>query len=195
MTSAFTPTEPNTIALDISDAMMEVTRHRGTWWWYGRNVTQGSTGNFPPAYVTTIGDDASEVPSLKERNSKKGDKEGGTSRAASIKWWHEVESKKGSGMDDDGGFASWFHGVITRADAETLLTGKASGTFLIDIRIAESRFGYTLSLLFREHCTHFMINLVMHQRYQMVGNNRTFRSLREVVAFHQKQPDSPTASC
>ena len=80
------------------------------------------------------------APSLKERNYKKSGKaKGKMSRAASVKWFKEVESKKGSGIDDDGGFASWFHGIITRSDAEQLLTGKASGTFLI--RVAESRFG------------------------------------------------------
>ena len=37
----------------------------------------------------------------------------------------------------------WFHGIITRRQAEQLLTDKPNGTFLI--RVSESRFGYSLS--------------------------------------------------
>lgn len=127
------------------------------------------------------------APSLKKRGYKdgKGGK-AGMSRAASVKWFKEVESKKGSGIDEDGGFASWFHGIITRSDAEKLLEGKPSGTFLI--RVAESRFGYSLSLLFRGRCKHFMIDQDADQRYLVVGNDRTFPSLNEVVGFHQKHP-------
>jgi len=144
-------------------------------------------------------DKPAAAPSLKERNYKKSGKaKGKMSRAASVKWFKEVESKKGSGIDDDGGFASWFHGIITRSDAEQLLTGKASGTFLI--RVAESRFGYSLSLLFRGRCKHFMIDQDADQRYLVVGNDRTFPSLNEVVSFHQKHPvtddgDVLIASC
>ena len=69
-------------------------------------------------------------------------KEGGISRAASVRWFKEVEMKKGAGMNK-GNFEEWFHGVITRKEAEDLLRGRPAGTFLV--RVAESRFGYSLS--------------------------------------------------
>jgi hypothetical protein len=34
-----------------------------------------------------------------------------------------MESVKGAGLKDDGGFAQWFHGLITRHDAEKRLEG------------------------------------------------------------------------
>jgi len=108
------------------------------------------------------------------------------SRAASVKWFQEEEATKGSGKTDDGGFADWFHGIITRVDAEKLLTGQQSGSFLI--RVAESRFGYSLSLTFKGRCKHFMIDQNEQERYIVVGNDRTFPSLNEVVAFHMKHP-------
>lgn len=37
----------------------------------------------------------------------------------------------------------WFHGIITRRQAEQRLVDKPNGTFLI--RVSESQFGYTLS--------------------------------------------------
>jgi len=107
-------------------------------------------------------------------------------RAASVKWFKEVESKKGAGQSDDGGFASWFHGIITRGESEQLLKDKQSGSFLI--RVAESRFGYSLSLIFQGRIKHFMIDQDDAQQYMVVGNDRTFPSLNEVVAFHQRHP-------
>eukprot|EP00039_Didymoeca_costata_P028435 m.21052 g.21052 ORF g.21052 m.21052 type:complete len:934 (+) comp7017_c0_seq1:165-2966(+) len=113
-------------------------------------------------------------------------KKKGMARAASVKWFREVEANKGSGKTDDGGFADWFHGIITRAESEELLRGQTSGTFLI--RVAESRFGYSLSLMFQGRCKHFMIDQNDEDRYLVVGNDRTFPSLNEVVAFHMKHP-------
>ena len=83
-------------------------------------------------------------------------------RAASVKWFKEQEKDKGSGMTEDGGFASWFHGIITRQEAEALLKGQPSGTFMI--RVAESRFGYSLSLTFKNRAKHFMIDQDSEQR-------------------------------
>ena len=42
---------------------------------------------------------------------------GKISRAASVKWFKEVEKKKGAGQEGSG-FASWFHGIITRKQSE-----------------------------------------------------------------------------
>jgi myosin-3 len=127
-------------------------------------------------------------PPLQDRAYKKGksDKKKGMSRAASVKWFKETEAAKGSGMADDGGFASWFHGIITRSESETLLKGQPSGTFLI--RVAESRFGYSLSLNFKNRCKHFMIDQDADGRYLVVGNDRTFPSLNQVVEFHKRHP-------
>ena len=39
---------------------------------------------------------------------------------SSVRWFKEVEMKKGAGMKS-GNFEEWFHGVITRKDAEVSL--------------------------------------------------------------------------
>lgn len=141
----------------------------------------------PLSYFNKPAAGATSAPSLKDRAYKnQGGKKKGMARAASVKWFKETEAAKGSGMSEDGGFASWFHGIITRMEAESLLKGQPSGTFLI--RVAESRFGYSLSLSFKNRCKHFMIDQDTDQRYLVVGNDRTFPSLNEVVAFHQRHP-------
>jgi myosin-3 len=66
------------------------------------------------------------------------------------------------GMQDEqneggvGGFAQWFHGVISRIESETLLNRQKEGTFLI--RVSESRFGYSLSTKTSSRIKHFMID-------------------------------------
>jgi hypothetical protein len=79
----------------------------------------------------------------------------GMQRAASVRWFKEVEKKKGAGQTEDG-FADWFFGVITRKESEDRLHGATNGTYLI--RVAESRFGYSLSLAFKGRVKHFMID-------------------------------------
>lgn len=114
-------------------------------------------------------------------------KRGKMNRAASVKWFKEVEAEKGSGKTEDGGFADWFHGIISRVDAEALLKGNKSGTFLI--RVAETRFGYSLSMMFNGRCKHFMIDQRSEDdRYIVVGNDRTYPSLNDIVDFHKKHP-------
>lgn len=125
---------------------------------------------------------------FKEKKVKKSirkSKKKGMSRAQSIKWFQEVETKKGSGLTDDGGFQQWFHGIISRMDSEKLLREQPDGTFLI--RVAESRYGYSLSLMFRGRVKHFMIDQVQGDRYKIIGNERTFPALNEIVNFHSKK--------
>ena len=45
----------------------------------------------------------------------------GMQRAASVRWFKEVEKKKGAGQSGNG-FATWFHGVITRKARTCKLT-------------------------------------------------------------------------
>jgi len=128
-------------------------------------------------------------------------KEGGISRAASVRWFKEVEMKKGAGMKGKGNFEEWFHGIITRKEAETLLQTTAAGTFLV--RVAESRFGYSLS-----HCVeaggrikHYMIDQTPDGQYLVVGNRKLFPSLNELVGYHYEHkivasdPVALVASC
>ena len=42
-------------------------------------------------------------------------------RLASVTWWQEKEQPKGAGQDAAGGMLPWFHGIISRQEAERLL--------------------------------------------------------------------------
>jgi len=104
-----------------------------------------------------------------------------------VRWYKEHEKDRGAGFDEsdkreEDNFAKWFHGVISRREAEELLEGKSSGTFLV--RVAESRFGYSLSLTHEGEIKHFMIDL-KDDLYILVGNRRRFKTLRDVVVHHK----------
>uniref|UniRef100_A0A673NBA4 SH2 domain-containing protein n=1 Tax=Sinocyclocheilus rhinocerous TaxID=307959 RepID=A0A673NBA4_9TELE len=57
-----------------------------------------------------------------------------------IRWFKETQVRK---LTRDGGFPSWFHGMITRRRAEDLLIDKPLGCFLV--RVGQSREGFTLT--------------------------------------------------
>ena len=117
---------------------------------------------------------------------------GGMKRAASVRWFKEVEMKKGNALADNdnaeglGGFAQWFHGVISRAESEALLSRQSPGTFLI--RVSESRFGYSLSVITNTRIKHFMIDQTEDGQYMVVGNDRRFASLNSLASHHRHSP-------
>ncbi|XP_012733264.3 hematopoietic SH2 domain-containing protein homolog isoform X1 [Fundulus heteroclitus] len=89
----------------------------------------------------------------------------------------------------NGSVPEWFHGIITRKTAEELLMVKPPGYFLV--RVSESRVGYTLSYRAEEHCRHFMIEVLEDGQYIIVGENKTYRTLHDLVDFHRINPIMP----
>ena len=116
-----------------------------------------------------------------------------SARAASIKWYRAVESRRGSGMNHDGTFASWFHGIISKDDADRLLEGTAAGTFLVRVSARpEPEHGYFLSLTSRGgQVEHLSINLA-HGSISIVKNNRAFSHLNELIAAYLEAPIGST---
>ncbi|XP_071794491.1 myosin-IIIb-like isoform X2 [Asterias amurensis] len=108
-------------------------------------------------------------------------------RQASVHWFKATQSM--AARDPSGVFAKWFHGIITRRRAEDLLTGKEMGYFLI--RVSESRFGYSLSVLGETRCKHFMIDLTPTGKYIIVGERPVFPDLQGLVKYYQANPVSP----
>lgn len=66
-----------------------------------------------------------------------------------------------------GKFLPWFHGLISRKEAERLLAVRPVGCFLV--RLSENRFGYTLSYRIRTRCRHYMVEQDAKGRYALVG--------------------------
>ncbi|XP_031719998.1 hematopoietic SH2 domain-containing protein homolog [Anarrhichthys ocellatus] len=103
-----------------------------------------------------------------------------------ITWFTESQRRL---VIRNGIIPEWFHGIISRNVAEELLMSKPSGYFLI--RVSESRIGYSLSYRAEDHCRHFMIDAVEDGHYIILGENRSHRSLQDMVDFHRRTPIMP----
>ncbi|XP_037360298.1 hematopoietic SH2 domain-containing protein [Talpa occidentalis] len=88
-----------------------------------------------------------------------------------------------------GGVPAWFHGAISREDAENLLVSQPLGSFLI--RVSHSHVGYTLSYKAQSCCRHFMVKLLDNGNFMIPGEKWIHDSLDALVTFHQQQPMWP----
>lgn len=93
------------------------------------------------------------------------------SQEAMIQWYHNVELKKGSGLEAMSSRlpCKWFHGLLTRTDAEQLLDTEPMGTFLV--RLSEKIWGYAISYKDIDRCKHYLINASSGQ-YKFLGANQ-----------------------
>jgi len=126
-------------------------------------------------------------PQFKKMQTKADKSKAGINRKQSVKWFKEVEMKKGAGRTADGDdFEAWFHGIISRVKSEEMLYKMDPGAFLV--RVSESRFGYSLSHFVSRgaRIKHYMIEQTPDGEYQVIGNARLFPSLNDLVAHHKR---------
>jgi hypothetical protein len=109
-------------------------------------------------------------------------------REAIIQWYVKTELPKGTGFDPKTKYpARWFHGIISRADAEELLADKPVGAFLV--RISERIWGYTISYVIGDgKSKHFLVETIP-EGYQFLGTNQiVHKSLYDLVLYHETAP-------
>lgn len=121
--------------------------------------------------------------------SKNGEKRPNTpkNKAAVIKWFKEEERPKGVGINPETNkIEPWFHGLITRPEAEEILSNRPVGSFLV--RVSERIWGFTISYQAEERCKHFLID-ACDGTYHFFGTNyQVYSSLHEIITHHTKSP-------
>lgn len=112
-------------------------------------------------------------------------------KQAVVEWFLEEERPKGVGTDPNTGkVAQWFHGVISRLEAENYLLKMTLGSYLV--RVSERVWGYTISYRAEDRCKHFLVD-TSEQGYQFFGANQlVHRSLADLVNFHKSNPITVT---
>ncbi|KAG5885506.1 hypothetical protein JTB14_013524 [Gonioctena quinquepunctata] len=106
-------------------------------------------------------------------------------RTAVLDWYRNKERERLAGLDSSNNVLPWFHGLITRQEAEKLLLDQPCGTFLV--RLSERIWGYAISYRAKEKCKHYLVNAV--PKYMFVGNNQMeYDNLGNMINFHKKQP-------
>ncbi|CAF0750671.1 unnamed protein product [Didymodactylos carnosus] len=117
-------------------------------------------------------------------------------------WFRELEIPYGSFLSSNGHIACWFHGIITRIQAEQMLKSQRIGTYLI--RVNEKIFGYALSYRASDHCRHLLIEVLSTENggnsgddhyYRFLGSkNEKFQSLNELIEKYSTNPIRPNSN-
>ncbi|XP_050297878.1 SH2 domain-containing protein 4A-like [Anthonomus grandis grandis] len=106
-------------------------------------------------------------------------------RQAVIDWYKQTEKLRLTGLDNFSNVEPWFHGLITRSQAEKLLLDQPYGTFLV--RLSEKIWGYTISYRAQEKCKHYLVNAL--PKYGFSGANPLeHNSLGDLINYHYTQP-------
>ncbi|XP_047125821.1 SH2 domain-containing protein 4A [Hydra vulgaris] len=104
------------------------------------------------------------------------------------KWWKEIEYSRQAGLDKEFNPLLWFHGIISRHEAEKILEKKDKGSFLV--RVSERVWGYTVSFKDIARCKHFLIDTSANG-YQFFGTEQiVHNSLNELIDYHKINPIS-----
>lgn len=146
---------------------------------FSSNKSKEEKPPLPPKNIAKIRD------SLKKKKAPRPPRP--PNREAVIEWFKEEEKDQGAGKDPvTGKIAPWFHGVISRLDAENILIKKPVGSFLV--RVSERVWGYTISYRTEDRCKHFLIDR-SDEGYQFFGTDQVqHQSLVELVNFHMNNP-------
>lgn len=106
-------------------------------------------------------------------------------REAIIDWFRQKELQRGAGLDESNKAAVWFHGLITRSEAESLLQDCAPGSYLV--RVSERIWGYAISYRAAQRCKHYLVDASRDTHYQFLGSNQiTHKSLADLVKYHRE---------
>ncbi|GAB0098049.1 SH2 domain-containing protein [Sergentomyia squamirostris] len=109
-----------------------------------------------------------------------------SSQEAVMKWYRDEEQTKGAGLDCQNRPAKWFHGFLSRSEAENFLLQQEAGTFLV--RVSEKIWGYAISYRDSDRCKHYLVD-ASSGRYQFLGANQlAHESLNDLIRFHQMIP-------
>ncbi|XP_041485081.1 SH2 domain-containing protein 4B-like isoform X3 [Lytechinus variegatus] len=112
-----------------------------------------------------------------------------TGHKSVVEWFQKEECLRQAGLlKNSQEIAPWFHGIITRQQAEYLLYPQSEGHFLI--RVSNRIWGYALSYRDKERAKHFLID-ASGSMYSFFGQDqKDHASLEDLVQFHMHAPIS-----
>ncbi|XP_006895965.1 PREDICTED: SH2 domain-containing protein 2A [Elephantulus edwardii] len=88
-----------------------------------------------------------------------------------------------------GAAPAWFHGFITRREAERLLESKPQGCYLV--RFSESAVTFVLTYRSRTCCRHFLLAQLEDGRHVVLGEDSAHRRLQDLLRHYTACPLNP----
>ncbi|NXO80899.1 SH22A protein, partial [Sitta europaea] len=107
-------------------------------------------------------------------------------RARTRLWFEQTQAQR---LGPAGELPTWFHGFISRREAEELLQDQPLGCFLV--RFSESTIGFVLSYRGRDRCRHFVLDQLPDGRYVILGERSAHAELAELLQHHATAPVTP----
>ncbi|XP_078499483.1 SH2 domain-containing protein 4B [Lissotriton helveticus] len=108
------------------------------------------------------------------------------SREVIVRWFKEEQRPRDAGYErNTKTVAPWFHGIISRQEAEELLMNKSEGAFLV--RVSEKIWGYALSYRQASGFKHFLVD-ASGDVYSFLGvDPNRHATLADLVDFHKEE--------
>ncbi|XP_069758969.1 SH2 domain-containing protein 7 isoform X2 [Narcine bancroftii] len=110
----------------------------------------------------------------------------GVLKEMALKWFAETQTEL---VLQNGRLPEWFHGFVTRKEAENLLWDKGIGHFLI--RLSDRATGYILSYRGTDRCRHFVIHQLKDRRYMIDGSNYVHNGLAALIDYYMAEAIQP----
>ncbi|NWY68340.1 SH24B protein, partial [Erithacus rubecula] len=108
------------------------------------------------------------------------------SRDVIVRWFKEEQLPRRAGFERNANrIAPWFHGIISRQEAEELLMNKSEGAFLV--RVSEKIWGYALSYRQQNGFKHFLVD-ASGDFYSFLGvDPNRHPTLTDLIDFHKEE--------
>ncbi|NXD36505.1 SH24B protein, partial [Copsychus sechellarum] len=108
------------------------------------------------------------------------------SRDVIVRWFKEEQLPRRAGFErSTNRIAPWFHGIISRQEAEELLMNKSEGAFLV--RVSEKIWGYALSYRQQNGFKHFLVD-ASGDFYSFLGvDPNRHPTLTDLIDFHKEE--------
>ncbi|XP_027954723.1 SH2 domain-containing protein 4B [Eumetopias jubatus] len=108
------------------------------------------------------------------------------SREVIVRWFKEEQLPRRAGFErNTESIAPWFHGIISREDAEDLLENMTEGAFLV--RVSQKIWGYTLSYRLQKGFKHFLVD-ASGDFYSFLGvDPNRHATLTDLIDFHKEE--------
>uniref|UniRef100_A0A8C3WMW8 SH2 domain containing 2A n=1 Tax=Catagonus wagneri TaxID=51154 RepID=A0A8C3WMW8_9CETA len=112
--------------------------------------------------------------------------EGLSLQAETLAWFQKTQAHE---LLPHGAAPAWFHGFITRREAERLLETKPQGCYLV--RFSESAVTFVLTYRSRTCCRHFLLAQLGDGRHVVLGEDSAHARLQDLLRHYTACPLSP----